>query len=79
MKINFQLDMEKLLSVYNALRDYRNAPCNDEDKQLDALTEIKRELNVDELTVYYELIQIAYLQGRQDGFETAYKETETWS
>lgn len=63
----YRLNLEKILAAYNALRDYRNAPSNNDSKELNYLWELKQDLNFDELTVFYELVQIAYLDGRIDG------------
>lgn len=66
----YTLNIEKIHTAYNALRDYHNAPSNNDDKELDALWNARFDMNSDELTVFYDIVQSAYLDGRKDGYRS---------
>lgn len=71
MERNYELDEQKITVAYNALRDFYNAPSGNDNKELDILWNAKMNMNSDELMVFYNLVQIAYCEGRQDGWKSA--------
>lgn len=71
MERTYVLDIDKIHAAYNALRDYHNAPSNNDRKELGILYDKKFVLTGDELDVFYDCIQFSYLQGRNDGYKSA--------
>lgn len=68
MERNYVLDINKIHAAYIALRNFYNAPSSNDKKELDILYDKKAVLSSDEFDVFYDCMQWAYLQGRDDGY-----------
>lgn len=71
MERNYVLDIDKIHAAYIALRNFHNAPSRNDREELDIYSDAKAVMNSGEIEVFYELVQIAYLQGRNDGYKSA--------
>lgn len=79
MERNYELDEQKITVAYNALKDFYNAPSGKDSKELTVLWNAKMNMNSDELMVFYNLVQIAYCEGRQDGWKSALKAEDEYA
>lgn len=78
MERNYVLDIDKIHAAFIALRNFHNAPSSNDRKELDILYDKKSVLTNDELEVFYDCMQWAYLQGRNDGFNAALNDVEEY-
>ena len=76
MERNYSLNLERIACAYKAYRDFHNAPSGNDSNELDVLSHLTHCLNIDESAVYYELVRTAYLQGREDGWKSAFEDWE---